>query len=337
VAMGNNPVNGIDPDGTFVESIIIGAAIGAFMGYIEADMNKKSGLEGALKGLLVGAVGGGLSTIGGGSFLANVAWGAAEGGITGGLNSMLNGGNVINGALRGAAWGAGFATLNSGIVASRNYIDGYGFRTNDGVIDNLLSKGLRQEAIDFVKNRYGMALRLDGSQSLFKYTDKEYVVDGKEFSKDELKDYIMKTDQYLVGATVDDYRSSLVTGYTKLNEKTSYITPLGLESRNALKSTMAHEYGHQVKATYYKFAKVWNEAPTSKGNYNFNEINNMENTIWGFGTEAANVGRLHISLNYMRNTNPLWGQWKEFSGQSNLKKLLWSIPLRNNKVHIPNF
>src|SRR5690554_6506866 len=104
LAMGNNPVVYVDPDGEFIFTalaliipgaqallpIAIGADIGAITGGIRGSKDPDIGFwAGVARGTAVGAVGGALSMVGGGTFAANVAMGAFQGSVTGGLDAAL--------------------------------------------------------------------------------------------------------------------------------------------------------------------------------------------------------------------------------------------------------
>jgi RHS repeat-associated protein len=147
----NNPLSFTDPSGDVVwfVPIIIGAAVGAFMGGIQADMQGKSFLSGAWKGAIVGAVGGGLSLIGGGAFIANVAWGAGQGVFTNGLSNILNGNHFFQGAGLAALTGAAFAAISSDNM--KNMFKGQGFRSNSKVLQSFVDNGEYQAALDYFK------------------------------------------------------------------------------------------------------------------------------------------------------------------------------------------
>jgi hypothetical protein len=121
VGMGNNAVNGTDPDGQFFQ-YIIGAALGGYSGY---KIGKAQGATGwalagyALAGAGIGAisVGAGEAVLGsfsfaaqagvsaGSSMLAYGAAGAASGFVGGAGMAGLSGGDVWQGGLNGAFWG----------------------------------------------------------------------------------------------------------------------------------------------------------------------------------------------------------------------------------------
>jgi hypothetical protein len=108
----NNPLIYTDPDGNFFW-LIIGAAalIGGVTNGIAYANNNGNFLDGFWRGAIVGGVGGALGASLAGAFSswgmvgAGIAQGAITGIATGGLNSLLNGGNVLDGAKNGALWG----------------------------------------------------------------------------------------------------------------------------------------------------------------------------------------------------------------------------------------
>ena len=205
----NNSLSFVDPDGNmpvFLIPIIIGAAVGAFIGGIQADMQGKSFLSGAWKGALVGGAGGALSLIGGGTFLANVAWGAGQGVVTNGLSNILNGQNIFDGLVSSALWGGGLAVLSSGVEAFKNSADGYGFRTNEGVLKNLRSNNQYNDAIKFVQNKYGLSTKVKTSYNQYE----------------------------------QDY------GSTNLYTGDISVGSAAFKSNSILKATIVHEYGHSI-------------------------------------------------------------------------------------------
>ncbi len=109
-------------------------------------------IEGAWKGAVVGAVGGGLSMIGGAGmpFITNLALGTGSGALTGGLDAALWGNDIGKGMLWGAAGGAVFTSLTSENFS--NMLKGEGFYTNENVFNNMIGRGAgKQEVLDHFK------------------------------------------------------------------------------------------------------------------------------------------------------------------------------------------
>ena len=157
--MNNNPILYNDPEGDLAFlPILIGAAVGGTIGGIQ------HGWEGVWKGALVGAVGGTLGQFGGGSLLNDIAWGAAEGGITGGIGAELNGGSFGEGFWKGALIGGGATFAYNLPDAIQNSKAGFGFNTDIGSFQNAAKDAVSggfvdaakaQRALDFWTDRFG--------------------------------------------------------------------------------------------------------------------------------------------------------------------------------------
>ena len=164
-SMNNNPVSFSDPDGDLAfMPILIGAGIGVLSQGISNTINNQGFFNDWWKGALTGAIGGTLGQFGGGSLLNDIVWGAAEGGITGGIGSKLNGGSFWSGFGKGAALGAGLTFAYNLPNAIKNAKDGFGFRTNidafknaadEAVIDGVVDNAKAQRALDFWTDRFG--------------------------------------------------------------------------------------------------------------------------------------------------------------------------------------
>ncbi|KAA0227047.1 hypothetical protein EDS67_17745 [candidate division KSB1 bacterium] len=281
---GNNALRYTDPSGNFIWApVIAGAMLGGFLGAVQADSYNIPWYQGLVKGAFVGAVGGALSNFGGGTFLNNLTWGAAEGAFTGGLNAALYKKDIERGMLRGAAWGSAFATITSGIEATRNKIEGYGFKTNEGVIKDLRNETINSSAatrsananrtIDFVQKRYGM-----------------------------------ENVDMVYDPSIQDY------GVTNLNTGNVRIGPPAFNSTSELKATIAHEYAHSVLDRVMIGGRWQWVSPMEAWNYN--------DGIIGYGAEIVNSGRLRISHSTLAGTfpnttnhlNPYWHRfgWKKW-------------------------
>jgi hypothetical protein len=256
----NNPLIYTDPDGNFfwLLPIIIGAMIGGGVGAYNAYNHGTPILSGAWKGALVGAVGGAFSLVGGGSFVANVLWGAGEGVLTNGLSNILNNQDFFAHAGSAALLGGGFAALSSGIESLKNYKDGYGFGTNQGRLNSMVKDykhwmGTEFEsmnastAIGFVKERYG----LTGVDFLFNKSEENY-------------------------------------GVTFLETGNVEIGRAAFESSSMLKATMIHEFGHStVDRVLVSGSWKWNFNNPASWNYG--------DGITGYSNEIYNAGRMHIA------------------------------------------
>ena len=112
LAMGNNPVIMVDPDGeiAFLAVVGIAAAIGGISGGIAAkDMGYSTfgGIwRGALVGAAAGAAGAGVAVAGGGAVLAGAAGGAVGGAGFSGMATGWDGQAMLTGAWQGALAGA---------------------------------------------------------------------------------------------------------------------------------------------------------------------------------------------------------------------------------------
>ncbi len=154
VYAGNNPVIIIDQDGriAWFVPILIGAALNLGSHALSGDVDDfwdAAGFAG------VGALGGALSLVGGGGAwygFQDVLLGAVEGGLTGGLNSLLEGKNFLSGFKTGAIVGGAFGLVSS--EQFQNTFRGHGWRSNQQVIKNFYETGAYQEAIDYAVDVY---------------------------------------------------------------------------------------------------------------------------------------------------------------------------------------
>jgi RHS repeat-associated protein len=307
----NNPLAYVDPDGNFIVPIIIGAAVGAFFGGVQADMQGKSFFDGAWKGAIVGGVGGAFSLIGGGSFLANVAWGAGEAVVTNGLSNLLNNNPFFQGAGVAAAIGGGFAALTSWIEANRNFEDGYGFGTNKGIENSMIKEyraavGTTNEAakantlISFVKKRYGML------NANFMYDQSSSFTSGA------------------FGVTPPVLTNDI------------YVDPSAFGSTSLLKATMVHEYGRLILDKIIANGVVnWAYPAGSYTNSLGNAILTADGPL-GYAQEIYNAGRLHINPSILKpqQLNPLYSIW---NGNRYGWKLFHLLPRRFNTGTILKF
>ena len=120
LAMGNNPVTMVDPDGelAFLAIVGIAAAIGGISGGIAAkDMGYSTfgGIwRGALVGAAAGSAGAGIAAAGGGVLLSGAAGGAVGGGGFSGIATKWDTDAVLEGAIKGLFSGM----VGAGVAAS---------------------------------------------------------------------------------------------------------------------------------------------------------------------------------------------------------------------------
>lgn len=95
LAMGNNPVIGVDPNGEFWH-IVIGAAIGGVVNTISHwEQVKSGGLSAGLKAFGVGAVAGAVTAGTGGAAAAGFSAGSVAGAVAGGAVGTMYGDNIL--------------------------------------------------------------------------------------------------------------------------------------------------------------------------------------------------------------------------------------------------
>jgi hypothetical protein len=134
--MGNEWVSGVDPDGRFAFAAVLpilkmaatGAAKGALLGGVVSEDNGGKFWDGAWRGAItggIGAVGNYYAPIG---LLPGLGFGAAAGGIIGGLNAEIGGGDFIEGFKKGAISGGIYGGVSGAIGAvslGGNFWTGY--------------------------------------------------------------------------------------------------------------------------------------------------------------------------------------------------------------------
>jgi RHS repeat-associated protein len=225
----NNPLKYTDPSGEFIFTalaliipgaqvflpIAIGADIGAITGGIRGALDPNVGfLEGAAKGAFVGAFSGAMSMIGGGVFLANLAWGIGQGAMAGVMDAAMWGGDMGKSALYGAAIGGLFAAATSGIESIKNARDGYGFGTNEGRLRHYFKKKDIKNLSALLDERYGIDSRLEIAAEAF----------------DEIN-ATRPNGKYVFGAADIENNRILLA-----NE--------AFDDLNIFKATVVHEYAH---------------------------------------------------------------------------------------------
>jgi RHS repeat-associated protein len=265
VYAGNNPVILVDPEGRFWVPILIGIGANLLANIDKLDSGEwyKNPLK-TLGFAAIGAATGYLAGFGGGSFLNNVAWGAATGAFQGAGNAWVSGASpstIWRKTYQGAILGGSIAALHSFAEYQRN-LDEYGhFKSNDGTLQELIDAGTdessRMRAIEFVQKRYDLA----GYKGMDFYYEADLdVITGVEG----------------------------VLGTTEPSGKI-YLSELAFRSPNQLKETMLHEVGHRLHdITLDDF-----------GNRIRIEYPNTEEFLFGHGWNADNTvarysGKLHI-------------------------------------------
>lgn len=175
----NNPLKFTDQSGEFIfTAILIGAAVGAYLGGVQANGGKWNPLKwnwssgstwlGVLGGAVIGGVSGGvaayaaaaitplITTAGGfiGGAVSGTIAGAVGGFISGGFMSYLPGGNgdFWGGALRGTVMGAlGGGALGGTIGGLKSVFQGKSFWTGRDIAPKVISPRPKAEAVSSLK------------------------------------------------------------------------------------------------------------------------------------------------------------------------------------------
>jgi len=316
----NNPLVYTDPSGEFIFTaacllipgaqfllpIAIGADLGALTGGIRGANTDGVGFwGGAVRGAAVGAVAGGLSMIGGGTFVANLAWGAGEGALTGGLDAALWGNNIGEGMMWGAASGMAFASITSGIEAIQNAKDGYGFGTDIGRF-NKMSNTIQET---FLQEKF-----IDPSimNSFNEFTNSRFgLTTNFEFS-------VIKSSSTLDGQA----GAGFFDLYTNIDGSQELVKRSGA----AIRRSMLHEDAHLRNIITTVDGKgpgsdVWRSFRKG-GELNISGDNH--GTV-GYYDAIKNAGKLHIGFKIVESNRPGTSiAWQQFGW----KKWIYSIPRR---------
>ncbi|MBO7111410.1 MAG: VCBS repeat-containing protein [Bacteroidaceae bacterium] len=292
----NNPLKYTDPDGEFFTALAaiccpalipigismdIGWMSGAHKSTYYPDVSK---FQGACRGAISGAIGGVLSYVGGGSLVCNVLWGSAQGAITGAIDAKLWGEDVGDAALYGAIMGGAFASFSSIHEAALNKNEGYGFRTNEGVMRSLLKKEKYAQAIDYFRIKNDMLYGNDG--------------------------------QYIVMEYDPRYEGS-AWGYTSKETGYSSIYQNATKNLRRFKATIVHEYAHAKIDRYINSDGFYDwkykpEITLDHGVLNlYDGAGYKGDGVCGYGNEILNAGRAHLSIGYFLNfhNNDLFPVW----------------------------
>ncbi len=304
----NNPLKYTDPSGEIVwfAPVIIGAMVGSFVGGIRADRNNVNFQEGMLKGAIVGAISGAFALVGGGTFIANVAWGAVEGGTIGGIDAALWDQDVGKGIVYGAAIGATFAAGSSLWNSYNNYQDYGYFGTDEGIFNRLKGN---------VQNKY-----LNGNLS------------GVNNAMNDLNTYASRKYGFFPNFEFSVYRSTTTldgracVGFFD-NKAGIGGSSLVKRSGAAIRRSMMHETQHinniltsSIINTIDTKSSPMISTSTEKWFYrgdNLTILGNNHGTV-GYYEPIQNAGRLHIGAYITESTRPgtqiAWQQygWKKW-------------------------
>ncbi|TRX42156.1 RHS repeat-associated core domain-containing protein [Flavobacterium restrictum] len=278
----NNPLKYNDPSGEFIWFVVaLAAFINGEMAATSAARHGGNAFEGFWKGAVVGAISGALGQFGGGVFLNNVIWGVATGIATGGINAALNGSDVGKGMLYGGLIGGAFASLTSLNEMATNYKAGYGFKTDSGVVKNLVKEANINGTIDAIR-----------AQRAIDYVQVKYGMEGAKMTYDNsLKDY---------GIT-DPVTGNITIG------------PVAFSSDAFLKATTVHELGHSILDRTMSNG-VFNGWKYPSGVFPANNSTLATDGPLGYAQEIYSYGKMNMgltNLNSIRSANPLWTEWSK--------------------------
>jgi RHS repeat-associated protein len=243
VGMGNNPMNGTDPDGTIfiVDDILIGMAVGAIIGGM---MNIGKSDREFVKGVAIGGAMGGLGGFAGAfaplGVLPGMAYGAGTGAVLGAANAALSGGNIGRGALTGAITGGIMGGISGGIEAMQL---GGDFLTGQRPAHEFTQADLDALGISTVG---GKKVNYD-NKSLREFAKKQFS-NGRGYltMTHRPSNYSVNPSGSWKGPHGDD-----VLGVTKGSvwghgqfKANIYISKKAFESESALFLTVGHEYTH---------------------------------------------------------------------------------------------
>ncbi|NEN25325.1 hypothetical protein G3O08_17650, partial [Cryomorpha ignava] len=321
LAMGNNPVMYVDPDGEFIIGALIGAAISGTVGYISgknAGLTGSNLLEYTLGSAVIGGFSGGVGTsvgagvsaslsIGGfaGGAIAGAAGGAAGGFVGGFLGTTFNNStfgtnhNALNGGLKGAAIG-GLAGgigggLTRGITDMRN---GYSF-WDGSTVDEVIIQGGNPEALAARYNSSSIAdindeylkIRI---QDDYRITEGDFGIKnittktGRGYGLDQSGTYVdLKS-----GNSVGGYVRRFSTGTSNLHVSPKYTTAANVSFRSVAGHELIHAYHHY---TIPSFSRIFSERVAYKYTYD---------TFMGAG-QFNNAMKVYNTA----NTHGFWGAY----------------------------
>jgi hypothetical protein len=133
-----------------MQDTVQSAAIGGVSGFA-------GGYAGGASGGIVGSYAGGFA----GGVTSGAIGGAASAATASALTPGSNRGEIWTATYQGAGTGAltGAALYGGRLLGQsiNNWTDGYGFRTNNGVLNEMAAQGQGQNMVDFASLRYGTA------------------------------------------------------------------------------------------------------------------------------------------------------------------------------------
>ena len=264
----NNPLSYVDPDGNN-PLIIVGILVGGFLKGMQYGNQGKSFLGGFWRGAVFSGAGSALGMVGGGSFLANIAWGVGEGVVVNGLSNTLDGNELFKGAGISAIVGGAFAAISSGIESYKNWQDGYGFGTNTGRLNNMIEE---------FKNSIGTSSEIAQGSRAIGFVQKRYGLNDAAIS---------------FNASDPDF------GSTSLNGNIS-IGKAAFESSSMLKATIIHEYWHSTVDRVFQSGS-WSFITDRPAPWNYGD------GVGAYASEIKNSGRMHISSNALSKVSFLRG------------------------------
>jgi hypothetical protein len=251
LAMGNNPVSYLDPDGRFAfVPIIIGAMIGGFLGHMQASMQGKNELGGFATGAVMGAAGGFAGAFAPIGIPQGIAYGATTGSVLGATQAGLTGGDPGQGALWGGITGGVLGGISGGIAAHKAGADLWSgrkisyYRASNSNFNNLMDENL--EISDsylhkFFKEQFGEAAYKKLGTLSMKTPNWQSSRGGDNWYVDE--------QGFFISVDKDSYSSGQMLGVTRsspwsLGRGDIRIAPAAFKNKFMLFSTVGHEYIH---------------------------------------------------------------------------------------------
>ena len=249
-----------------------------------------------------GGIGGGLSAIGGGTFVANVAWGNGEGVLTNGISNLFDGEGFFKGAIGAGLIAGGIAAVSSTIESLKNLRDGYGFGTDDGRFNYLL-----REANDATAKNLKFPMPGGVNYSKAKRAAEFW---NLRFGGPKVK--FSPLGGYNFGRPMVDQFNEIDIPYNEIR----------FGPRN-IRSTIAHERAHVFKTMIWENGRFIPDLSTVINT----DIIPGHGTI-GYFDAIRDAGKFHtgfrILIDKINHTEWNKDAWKAFGW----KKWLYQIPLR---------